>query len=535
MLEYILLVVVLLFALYIYGTWTFDRFKGTIVPYVKPVVLVGNSLKLALRMENVIESIGRSYDAFPQSRFVGVFQMRLFSVLLRDPELIRQVGVKDFDSFTNHRPFFDVDVEPLFGSSLFALQDQKWRDMRATLSPAFTGSKMRLMFEFIVECAEQITHYLHQEVNKKGALDLEVKDLVTKYANDVIATSAFGIKVDSLKDPENIFYKMGKRVTNFSGVLVSLKFFAFMMMPRVMKFFRVSLLDRTCGQFFRTLVHDTMETREEQGIVRPDMIHLLMQAKKGALQHDAAGDVAHDAGFATVTESAITKTHTPRRVWSNDEITGQALLFFLAGFETISTASSFTAYELAINPDVQKTLQEEIDTVCQELKQSNHKNVDYERLHKMKYLDMVVSEGLRKWPAAPFTDRVCNNRYLLEDHNRNKYEVKKGETLFISIYHIHHDEKYYDNPDKFDPNRFSEENKHNIKPFTYMPFGVGPRNCIGSRFALMEMKAFFFNILKEFDIVPSEKTQIPLKLAKSAVQMKPENGFWIKLQPRKIN
>lgn len=66
-------------------------------------------------------------------------------------------------------------------------------------------------------------------------MDLEIKDLVTKYANDVIATSAFGIKVDTLKDPDNEFYRMGKKVTNFSGVLVNLKFAAFLMMPQVMK------------------------------------------------------------------------------------------------------------------------------------------------------------------------------------------------------------------------------------------------------------------------------------------------------------
>ncbi|XP_026482128.1 cytochrome P450 9e2-like [Ctenocephalides felis] len=522
MIALILLGAILLWGLYKYGTWNYDRFKGTIAPYIEPVPFIGNSLKFILRQEDMIESMGRSYTAFPNHRFVGNFQMGLPSVLLRDPELIRQVAVKDFDNFPNHRVFFDPAAEPLFGSSLFALQDQKWRDMRATLSPAFTGSKMRLMYEFIIECAQQLTDHLHEEVSKKGTLDLEIKDLVTKYANDVIATSAFGIKVDTLKDPDNEFYRMGKKVTNFSGVLVNLKFAAFLMMPQVMKFFKITLLNQECGQFFRTLVHGTMDEREKQGIVRPDMIHLLMGA-----------DATQDTGFATVTESSITKTPTPKRAWSNDEITGQALLFFLAGFESISASTCFIAYELAINPDVQKTLQDEIDEVCEDLEQSNQKLVDYERLHKMKYLDMVVSEGLRKWPAAPFTDRVCVNGYSLEDYEGNKFEVKKGEAVLFPIYNIHHDEKYYDNPHKFDPSRFSEENKNNIKPFTYMPFGVGPRNCIGSRFALMEMKTLLFNILKEFDIVPSEKTQIPLKLAKGLMQMKPEKGFWVKLQPRK--
>ncbi|XP_026482129.1 cytochrome P450 9e2-like [Ctenocephalides felis] len=494
----------LLWVFYKYATWTFDRFKGTNVPYMKPVALIGNSLKFLLKQEDMIESIGKPYTKFPRARFVGIFQMRLPSIMIRDPELIRQVAVKDFDSFTNHRPFVDPALEPLFGSSLFLLKDQKWRDMRSTLSPAFTGSKMRLMYEFIIECAEQLTDHSHEEVEKKGTLDLEVKDLVTKYANDVIASSAssaFGIKVDTLKNPDNIFYKMGRKVSNFSGFWVSLKFFAFLLIPHIMRVLRITLLDQDCGKFFRTLVHDTMDEREKKGIVRPDMINLLMQAKIGGLKHEV--DVDESSGFATVTESSITKSSTHKRVWSDDEITGQAMIFFLAGFESISTSICFVAYELAINPDVQKTLQDEIDAVCVELEQSNQKLVDYERLHKMKYLDMVISG-------------------------------EKGEALMIPIYNIHHDEQYYENPHKFDPDRFSEENKQNIKPFTYMPFGVGPRNCIGSRFALMEMKALLFNILKEFDIVPSEKTQIPLKLSRNSIQMRPEKGFWMKLKPRKM-
>uniref|UniRef100_A0A6M2DZN4 Putative cytochrome n=1 Tax=Xenopsylla cheopis TaxID=163159 RepID=A0A6M2DZN4_XENCH len=529
----LILVAVFLWAFYIYGTWTYGKFKGTKVPYLQPLPLVGNTLNFILKREDMIENIGKLYKMFPGHRFVGFFQMRLPGIILRDPELIRQITVKDFDGFPNHRPFFDTDLEPLFGSSLFALQDQKWRDMRATLSPAFTGSKMRLMYEFIIECAQQMTDYLQQKADKEGVLDIEMKDLITKYANDVIATSAFGIKINTLEEPDNIFYKMGQTVSNFSGFWISIKFFAFMTVPKLMKILNIPLIDRKCGEFFRHLVHDTMKMREERGIVRPDMIHLLMQAKKGSLQHEANGDVAHDAGFATVTESSITKTAAPKRVWSNDEITGQALLFFLAGFETISTATSFTIYELVLNQEAQKTLQEEIDEVCVELKNSNKTQVDYERLHKMKYLDMVVSEGLRKWPGAPFTDRICNRNYTMEDYEGNKYEVQKGDALMLPIYNLHHDEKYYENPEKFDPSRFSEENKQNIKPFTYMPFGVGPRNCIGSRFALMEMKAILFNIFKEFDIVPSEKTRIPIKLAKSSMQLRPEGGYWFKMLPRK--
>jgi len=96
---------------------------------------------------------------------------------------------------------------------------------------------------------------------------------------------------------------------------------------------------------------------------------------------------------------------------------------------------------------------------------------------------------------------------------------------------IHHDPKYYPNPEKFDPERFSDENKDSINPFAYFPFGLGPRNCIGSRFALMECKAIMFYLLSAFRIEMSPKTQHPIKLKKNSFVIKPEKDFWLNFRP----
>lgn len=113
---------------------------------------------------------------------------------IRDPELIKQITVKDFEHFLDHRSL--IEVGPLFGKSLFMLTGQKWRDMRATLSPAFTGSKMRQMFQLVVDCSEQTTKILLKRARATPELQsTEMKDLFTRFASDVIATSAFGIQV----------------------------------------------------------------------------------------------------------------------------------------------------------------------------------------------------------------------------------------------------------------------------------------------------------------------------------------------------
>lgn len=103
----------------------------------------------------------------------------------------------------------------------------------------------------------------------------------------------------------------------------------------------------------------------------------------------------------------------------------------------------------------------------------------YDAVQKMKYMDMFISETLRLWPAAPGTDRTCVKDYSYDD-GQYKFKVDKGTALSIPIVSLHHDAKYWNEPEKFNPDRFSDENKDNVVPGTYMPFGVGPRNCIVS-------------------------------------------------------
>jgi len=109
--------------------------------------------------------------------------------------------------------------------------------------------------------------------------------------------------------------------------------------------------------------------------------------------------------------------------------------------------------------------------------------------------------------------------------------LQPGDGLMLPMFSIHRDPKYYPNPEKFDPERFSDENKDLINPSTYIPFGQGPRNCIGSRFALMESKAIMFYMLSAFRIEMSPKTQNPIKFMKGTLNLKAEKGFWVNLQP----
>lgn len=138
---------------------------------------------------------------------------------------------------------------------------------------------------------------------------------------------------------------------------------------------------------------------------------------------------------------------------------------------------SFLAHEIAANPEVQDKLMSEINEVQAEL---DGKTITYDVLQKMKYLDQVICETLRMYPAAPFIDRVCLKDYDLKYDDKVAH-IKKGTMMWFPVAGLHQDPKYFPNPKKFDPERFSEENKANINMDAYLPFGLGPRNCIGSR------------------------------------------------------
>ena len=187
------------------------------------------------------------------------------------------------------------------------------------------------------------------------------------------------------------------------------------------------------------------------------------------------------------------------------------------------------AHELTLNPDVQKRLYEEIVTANNALE---GKTLTYDALQKMKYMDMVVSETLRRWPLGAALDRRCNKPYVMENYDGNRVQLDVGDSVWIPVYSMHMDPEHFPNPNKFDPERFNDENKKNIRSGTYIPFGIGPRNCIASRFALMEIKSLFFYMLLKFEFVKCSKTQDPIVLKAGTVSTEPTDGFFTMLKPR---
>ncbi|XP_021009989.1 cytochrome P450 3A41-like, partial [Mus caroli] len=186
---------------------------------------------------------------------------------------------------------------------------------------------------------------------------------------------------------------------------------------------------------------------------------------------------------------------------SDMEITAQSIVFIFAGYETTSSTLSFTLYCLATHPDIQKKLQEEIDEAL-----PNKAPPTYDTVMEMEYLDMVLNETLRLYPIANRLERACK-----KDVELNGVYIPKRSTVMIPSYALQHDPQLWPEPEEFQPERFSKENKGSIDPYLYLPFGNGPRNCIGMRFALLNMKLTLTKVLQNFNFQPCKETQNYMK------------------------
>jgi cytochrome P450 len=185
-----------------------------------------------------------------------------------------------------------------------------------------------------------------------------------------------------------------------------------------------------------------------------------------------------------------------------EETIADCLLVLLAGYDTSSNTLAFVTYLLAVHQDVQERLATEIGNYFQD----NPESSMYEASHELEYLEMVVCEALRMYPPATMTSRVCEKDCLTQG-----LSVRKGTLIFIPTVDIHHDPELWEDPEKFDPERFSKENKSSHPVTAYQPFGVGPRNCIGMRFAQLEIKMTLIEVLRNYRITTTPDTKIPLK------------------------
>ena len=321
---------------------------------------------------------------------------------------------------------------------------------------------------------------------------VDMMDWFSKLTLEVILANAFGVDADVQTGETTKLLKKAKAL--FEIPFVARRMAA---MPFGNLFFQlISYLYGNQPTYLGDVVKEIIKTRRQQGLTgRKDLLYLMM----------VANEETTTEGFSRL---------------SDDEIVAQAVLFLLAGYETSSNTLAFTLYHLAVNPNIQEKLRTEI----KEAMESNAKKYLLDVAQNIEYLDCVIKESQRLCPPIALVNRECS-----EDFDLNGIHIPAGTAIGIPIYVLHHDADAWEDPEKFDPERFRDPAKDTRHAFQFLPFGAGPRNCIGMRFALMEVKMALVKILMKYRFVASPETQVPLKI-RAGITLSAKDGVLVRVQ-----
>lgn len=274
--DLLLLLLALCTFLYYFSVSTFGKWEKLNVPFVRPVPLFGNFLYVATGMVHPIDFYRGIYYQLAGHKYGGLFQMRTPYLMIRDPELITNVLIKDFSSFPDRGVYSDFSMNPL-SDNLFFMENPRWKTMRNKLSPAFTSGKLKLMYDQIKACSEMLMKNIESNLTKSDN-EIEVKDTMGKYSTDVIGTCVFGLNLNAISDDESAFRKYGKSIF-IPSIRILLRELSLMISPALLKVVRLKDFPADAVEFFHSAFNETIMYREKHNIVRNDFVQILMQAR----------------------------------------------------------------------------------------------------------------------------------------------------------------------------------------------------------------------------------------------------------------
>ncbi|KAI5637098.1 cytochrome p450 domain-containing protein [Phthorimaea operculella] len=437
-----------------------------------------------------------TYKYFKGKPYGGTFEGRRPTLYVFDPELIKAVTIRDFDHFVD-RSSLRTNEPRYLKRSLLNLKGGEWKGVRSAITPAFSSARLKNMLPLIESCSQQMINFLKQYDGK----DVEMKDAIGHFTLEVIGACAFGIECNALSDENANFIKVAEKF-NFMPKKKRLLIFALLMFaPKLMRFLNISFLYQESTDELVRILKAAKAERRSSKTKNSDFLQLLIEA---AEKEKNDGDDKNSVSYM-----------------DDDTIDAQSLLFLIAGYETSSTLLSFAIHVLATKPSLQESLRSSI------VEQTNNKEISYELLSQLHYLEGFLLETLRLYPPVARVDRVCTKKYVLPG---SSVTVDVGDVVSIPVYGIHMDPDYYPDPEEFKPERFMHDEKRDRPQHLFLAFGAGPRNCIGLRFAMISAKMAMVSLLKNFKFSICDKTENPIKFDKSAMLLKASTGLWVRVE-----
>ncbi|XP_037785934.1 cytochrome P450 9e2-like [Penaeus monodon] len=493
------LVAVLVATALLYSRWRHSYWSSRGVPTAPgSIPFFGHTFKLLSRSKYRWLIVDEIYHKHRGSLFCGLYEVFQPVLLIGDPGLLKAVLIKDFDHFTNRRSFKSSNPkDKIINEMLNATTGEHWKGIRSVLSTSFTSGRMKGMFPLIETKAQGLVDYLYGQLKKDPVV--RMKHSFGMYTMEVISSCAFGLETNSFEGDDSIFAKKAMELFTIKPLRL-VKFLCFSIFPKLANLLNFQLTHENMD-FFIDVVVETLRQRKA-GVKRGDFLDIMLEARED--------------------QDQSTDKKKPKYPLSDDTIIASAVLFIIAGYDTTSNTLGIASFLLAKHTKEQELLREELRKLIAE-----HGSLTYQAIMEAKYLDGCVSETLRIYPPVVVNARCCTMDYNLPGTD---LLIRKGQMISIPVWSLHHDQKYWPEPEKFDPTRFFPENKDRIVSGTYLPFGLGPRNCIAMRFALMEAKLALARTVLEFELrcAPGHEE---LELSLTPGVMRPKEDVFVTLTP----
>lgn len=400
-------------------------------------------------------------------------------------EVIKSILVKNFDSFRNRPPYPNsfkktkVAIFPL-------MRDEQWRSIRHIMTPIFSSKRLRTMIPLIEETCKDFKTKIAEICDTDDSTNVSL--LFGSFTLQNILATAFSRDVDLRSDKKNELinaaYSIFQSVrqvdkNNNSGEKLLMITSHFPWIKHLLRF----IARRTTAARSWDYVEDAS-----------------LKMTQDRIDATKNGDTAHDLLQMMLQARDENRDMYPLR---NDEIVTTVMSIMMAGYETTGTTLSLLAYQLALNPDVQDKLIKEINDYF-DLNPDASLN---DAADNIEYIDMVLNETMRFYPVSPLM-RECMQTCAVTDD----LVIEKGTIINVPVYLLHRNPKYWPNPEKFDPERFNPNKEQTYPTYAYLPFGDGPRYCIGKRFALLQAKMAIVSVYKDVHFKRAPDTDVPLEV-----------------------
>ena len=473
-----LIVTLVVYAIYSYKkTYSFWSSRGVNGP--TPIPFFGNSVTYIL---NSVPEIDFKYQKL-YGKMYGVYDGPNPVFMVSDPEIIERVFVADHNRFKHHINL--IPENPLIGNQIFFKRDEDLKKIRALFTSGMTQAKLKGYLDMID--TRDMIKYIDGQMN----VDINVSLFNNLHLLNVATRIFYGIDLD-LFNHQN--HKLVSIARNFFAFLNTIPAFISNHVPWLSVIFRNPA--DPVNEYICNLVQIAIKER----------IKLLQSSDKKPndfLQQMINSDI------------------------SDIERLSNCVLMVGVAFDTTAMTMSFMLYQLAKNKHVLRKLQEEVDSVYNQEKDG--KKLTFEQLASLTFLENCFTETLRLHP----TD-VRMSRQSSEDTIIPKTNIKIPVSTYIQVptFVLHYDPDYYDQPNDFDPDRWSEPRRQSIKNCAFMSFGAGPRKCPGGQFALMNAKLAIAEIVRRYDMQVSRQTDVKVPVGK---MMSDPTRIWIRFSPRDFN